>query len=64
MGKMIKNPRTYAGSQVTIKGEVTDAGSFFVVKYFVIRDGTGEIAVVTIRPLPKKVEWMSDYLAG
>jgi hypothetical protein len=26
------------------------------VKYFVIRDGTGEVAVVTTRPLPKKGE--------
>jgi hypothetical protein len=56
IGKIIENPRKYAGNQVTINGEVTDSFSFFVVKYFVIRDGTGEVAVVTTRPLPKKGE--------
>ncbi len=56
IGKIIENPREYAGNQVMIKGEVTDAVSFFVVKYFMIKDGSGEIAVVTTRPLPRKGE--------
>lgn len=54
--KIIENPRKYSGIEVTIKGNVTDSFSFLVVKYFVVNDGSGEIAVVTGRPLPKKGE--------
>lgn len=56
IGKITENPRKYSGIQVTIKGEVTDSFSFLVMKYFVVKDGTGEIAVVTTRPLPRKGE--------
>lgn len=56
IGKIIESPRSYAGKHVTITGEVTECFSLFVVKYFVVRDSTGELAVVTSRPLPKKGE--------
>jgi hypothetical protein len=54
IGKIIANPREYAGQTVTIFGQVTEVFSFLVIKYFVVQDKTGQIAVVTDRPLPKK----------
>ncbi len=51
--KIQENPRAYAGKTVTVSGEVTRVFSLFVVKYFVVRDKTGEITVVTEKPLPK-----------
>ena len=52
--KIIDNPRDYYGKRVTVSGEVTEVFSLFVVRYFVVKDGTGEITVVTKRPLPRK----------
>ena len=56
IGDIKGHPRDYAGKEVTISGEVTDTFSIFIVKYFVLRDATGEITVVTERPLPAKGE--------
>lgn len=52
--KIIENPRDFSGKHVVISGEVTEVFSLFVVRYFVVKDRTGEITVVTKRPLPKK----------
>lgn len=52
--KIIENPRDYDGKSVTVSGEVADIFSLFVIKGFVVKDATGEILVVTDRPLPKK----------
>lgn len=54
IGDINSHPRDYAGKEVTISGEVTETFSLFVVKYFVVRDNSGEISVVTDRPLPAK----------
>lgn len=54
IGDIISHPRDYAGKEVAISGEVTETFSLFVVKYFVVRDNSGEISVVTERPLPAK----------
>lgn len=51
--KISANPRDYAGKTVTVSGEVTRVFSLFIVKYFVVRDNTGEITIVTEKPLPK-----------
>jgi aspartyl/asparaginyl-tRNA synthetase len=56
IGDITGHPRDYAGKEVTVSGEVTETFSLFVVKYFVLRDTTGEITVVTDRPLPAKGE--------
>lgn len=56
IGDINSHPRDYAGKEVTVSGEVTETFSFFVVKYFVVRDNSGEISVVTERPLPAKGE--------
>ena len=54
IGKILENPRKYADRSVTISGEVTEVFSLMVVRYFVIKDKTGQIAVVTDKPLPRK----------
>jgi hypothetical protein len=56
IGDIADHPRNYADKEVTISGEVTETFSLFVVKYFVIRDNSGEISVVTEKPLPAKGE--------
>ncbi len=52
--KIADNPRDYSGKIVTVAGEVKEVFGFFFMKYFVVEDGTGEITVVTSKPLPKK----------
>jgi hypothetical protein len=54
IGKIIENPREYSDRTLTISGEVAEAHGFLVMKYFVLRDETGEIPVVTNKTLPKK----------
>ncbi len=53
IGDILKNPRDHADKKVTVSGTVTEVFSFFVIKYFVIRDETGQIPVVSDKPLPK-----------
>jgi predicted RNase H-related nuclease YkuK (DUF458 family) len=51
---LLSNPKAYAGKVVTIEGEVTDRTSFFgAIKFYKVRDKTGEIIVVTKRTLPE-----------
>jgi hypothetical protein len=50
------HPRDYADKEVTVEGEVKEVFGFFMVKYFTLEDGSGEIGVVTERPLPQKGE--------
>ncbi|MHC1727102.1 MAG: hypothetical protein AB9866_14025 [Syntrophobacteraceae bacterium] len=54
IGDIINKPRDYADKKVTVSGEVRETLSLFVIKYFVVQDRTGQIAVVTDKPLPKK----------
>lgn len=53
INKILENPRNYAGKTVTVSGEVTRVFSLIIVRYFVIRDSTGEVTIVTEKPLPK-----------
>ena len=53
ISKILENPRNYTGKTVTVSGEVTRIFSLVFVKYFVIKDKTGEITIVTEKPLPK-----------
>lgn len=53
INKILENPRNYAGKTVTVSGEVTRVFSLVIVKYFVLRDSTGEVTIVTEKPLPK-----------
>ncbi len=52
IGDILANPRDYDGKITTISGVVTERTSFLIVKFFVLKDQTGEIDVVTERPLP------------
>jgi len=56
IGDITSHPRDYVGKEVTISGEVTETYSLIVVKYFIVRDNSGEIPVITDRPLPAKGE--------
>ena len=56
ISKIIQNPRNYEGTQVMVSGKVVETFSLVVIRYFVIRDDTGEITVVTERSVPKKGE--------
>jgi len=50
---ILDDPRGYDGKVVKVSGKVSGTFGFFGVKTFRLSDGTGEIAVVTDRPLPK-----------
>ena len=51
---ILSNPKEYEGKVVTIEGEVTERTAFFVVlKFFRVKDKTGEITVVTKKSLPE-----------
>jgi hypothetical protein len=52
INKIIEHPRDYSNKPVKISGEVTEVFSLVVVKYFIVKDKTGEIIVVTKKPLP------------
>jgi hypothetical protein len=52
--KIVENPRDYDGKKVTVSGEVRETFSLIIVKYFIVADRTGEITVITSRPLPKE----------
>ena len=51
---ILDNPRDYNGKVLQVKGQVSDIFSLIVIKYFTLKDGTGEITVITDKPLPKK----------
>src|SRR6266496_2822613 len=54
IGMVLHNPKEYAGKVVSLEGEVTDRTAFFgVVKFFKLKDKSGEIIVVTKRSLPE-----------
>lgn len=50
------HPREWVGKTVQVSGEVKEAFSLVLYKYFVVKDKTGEIRVVTSKPLPRKGE--------
>jgi hypothetical protein len=52
--KIVSNPPSYEGKSVTIEGEVTDRTAFFVeLKFFKVKDKSGEIIVATKTVLPR-----------
>jgi aspartyl/asparaginyl-tRNA synthetase len=54
IGKITADPREYAGRTVAVRGRVSEVFSLMVIKYFVVEDKTGRIAVITDRPLPRQ----------
>lgn len=59
IGKVKTSPRDFDGKLVTVKGTVTESVNILFVKYFVLRDSTGEIPVITERTLPRQGEMIS-----
>ncbi|HUL32036.1 MAG TPA: hypothetical protein VLZ03_16410 [Thermodesulfobacteriota bacterium] len=52
--EILGNPKAYEGKEVTIEGVVTDRTAFFVVlKFYKLKDKTGEMTVVTRKSLPE-----------
>jgi outer membrane protein assembly factor BamB len=52
--KMVNNPSAYAGKELVIEGEVTDRTAFFgTLKFYKIKDNSGEIIVITKKSLPE-----------
>jgi hypothetical protein len=52
--KIISNPSAFTGKEVSIEGAVTDRTAFFgVLKFYKVKDTSGEIIVVTRRALPE-----------
>jgi len=52
IGAVLGNPRQYETGEWSIEGVVSERASMLVVRYFKLRDKTGEITVVTNRTLP------------
>ena len=52
IGEIVEHPRDYAGKHVAVTGRVTETFSLLVIRYYLLKDDTGEIHVVTERPLP------------
>jgi len=50
--KILDDPREYDGKTVTISGTVTESVNLLVMRYYSVRDDTGEIIVVTERAVP------------
>lgn len=59
IGDILKKPRNYEGKIVKVKGDITSSVNLIIVKYFALRDKTGEIYVVTNRILPKQGDAIS-----
>lgn len=54
--ELLDRPRDYENTIVEIEGEVTSTYFLFLIKFFCLRDKTGEIVVLTERILPKQGE--------
>jgi hypothetical protein len=52
--KIVNNPAAYAGKEVAIEGEVTDRTALFgALRFYKLRDKSGEMIVVTRKSLPE-----------
>jgi hypothetical protein len=53
IGDIVSNPRDYDGKPLTIEGEVKERMSLFAFNSFVIKDESGEILVISTKPMPQ-----------
>jgi cytochrome c-type biogenesis protein CcmE len=56
IGDVMADLRTYDGTTVTVKGTVEHPTNILSLKFFTLRDESGEIMVVTQRGLPQEGE--------
>lgn len=56
IGRIVADPGSFDGRAVVVRGEVTSRVNLALIKFFRMRDETGEITVVTKRPLPRERE--------
>ncbi len=54
--QILDHPQQYDGRTVVIDGEVKESANVVVVRFFVVKDDTGEIVVVTDRAVPNPGE--------
>ena len=54
--QILDHPREYDGREVTIEGQVQTSANLVLFKYFVLKDDTAEIIVITSEPVPTRVE--------
>ncbi|MEO0166518.1 MAG: hypothetical protein ABIL39_10335 [candidate division WOR-3 bacterium] len=52
IGKILEKPGDYENKVISIKGEVTGRMAILALKYYTVKDNTGEIKVITKRALP------------
>jgi hypothetical protein len=53
IGDILANPRDYDGKALTIEGEVKERLSLFAFNSFSLKDDSGEILVVSTKPMPQ-----------
>ena len=58
---VLKDPRSFEGRSIILAGPVTSRQSMLSLRYFSLRDRTGEIRVVTPRTLPALGEQTSIH---
>ena len=54
ISKIISNPNRYEGKIIKVYGEVTERNSLVFIKYYKLKDTTGEIIVITKKAMPSK----------
>lgn len=54
IGRITADPGAFEGRTVTVSGEVTGRVNLALLRFFKLRDDSGEITVVTERPLPRE----------
>lgn len=54
INKILNDPAFYEGKTIYIKGDVVKNMSLLWLKYYILKDKTGEIRVVTKKTLPKE----------
>lgn len=54
IGEIVKNPGSFEGKTIKVKGKVTEIAKFPMFEYqsYTLRDDSGEILVLTKGPLP------------
>jgi len=52
--EILENAKAYDGKEVTVRGRVVQTVSFLGIRYYKLRDETGEIAVIPDKAMPQE----------